>query len=392
MDDAARQALCRLVAQYGRHVADDVRRCEGLIRDFCPARRREANLLISALKERVPADLLASSDGVPKSAVLARLARRLHENLGLDEGFARWAVESWALALGATSTDTLTRASASKPTTEVSGRNVADATAQRSEPLGLGRAAETTLKRLYVGNLAYVVREEDLQEAFSPVGQCESINVIRDRATGQSRGFGFVVMSSDKEAQHLIHQLDGMDIRGRAITVSEARERDGGGGQRWGSSGGGRGDRSRHQASLVEPGSIRATMRQQRDSAVCAACGEAHPGGGPSTIACTYSIAPSRPSAAGGARPQLYQSAGGTPANASRCSRCGQRFRWKGMCPKCGSWKYWCGSLDRAPRCHTLLINCHSVDGLGGTAVCDHCLMQARAGSSTATPVGTGAI
>ena len=92
-------------------------------------------------------------------------------------------------------------------------------------------------KKLHVGNLAYAVTEEDLRQAFSAAGKCESVAVIMDRATGQSRGFGFVEMSSDEEAQRAVEQLDGKDIKGRAIKVSEAREREGGGGR--GGAGGG---------------------------------------------------------------------------------------------------------------------------------------------------------
>ncbi|MBI4516241.1 MAG: RNA-binding protein [Deltaproteobacteria bacterium] len=92
-------------------------------------------------------------------------------------------------------------------------------------------------KRLHIGNLSYTATEEDLRQAFSAVGNCESVAVITDRATGQSRGFGFVEMSSDEEAQRAVEQLDGRDIKGRAIKVSEAREREGGG--RGGARGGG---------------------------------------------------------------------------------------------------------------------------------------------------------
>ncbi|HUI26957.1 MAG TPA: RNA-binding protein [Candidatus Kryptonia bacterium] len=94
-------------------------------------------------------------------------------------------------------------------------------------------------KKLHVGNLAYAVTEEDLRQAFSAAGTCESVAVIMDRATGQSRGFGFVEMSSDAEAQRAVEQLDGKDIKGRAIKVSEAREREGGGGGGRGGPGGG---------------------------------------------------------------------------------------------------------------------------------------------------------
>src|SRR6266849_5918838 len=88
-------------------------------------------------------------------------------------------------------------------------------------------------KKLYVGNLGFDVTNKDLEDVFAEVGACESVAVITDRATGQSRGFGFVEMASNADAQKAIQQLDGKEIKGRAIRVSEARDRDssrGGGG------------------------------------------------------------------------------------------------------------------------------------------------------------------
>ncbi len=88
-------------------------------------------------------------------------------------------------------------------------------------------------KKLYIGNLAFGVGDKDLEELFAQAGVCESAAVITDRATGQSRGFGFVEMSSDAEAQKAIQQFDGQEFKGRALKVNEARERDssrGGGG------------------------------------------------------------------------------------------------------------------------------------------------------------------
>jgi len=93
-------------------------------------------------------------------------------------------------------------------------------------------------RKLYVGNLGFDVTKEELQQAFAAMGACDSVTVITDRDTGQSRGFGFVEMSSDGDAQNAIRQLDGKEIKGRAIKVSEARERAPGGG------GGGRDGRS----------------------------------------------------------------------------------------------------------------------------------------------------
>lgn len=94
-------------------------------------------------------------------------------------------------------------------------------------------------KKLYVGNLAFSVSDKDLEELFAQVGECESAAVITDRATGQSRGFGFVEMRSNADAQKAIEQFDGQEFQGRPLKVNEAREREGGRGG--GGGGGGRG-------------------------------------------------------------------------------------------------------------------------------------------------------
>jgi len=98
-------------------------------------------------------------------------------------------------------------------------------------------------KRLYVGNLGFDVTDKDLEELFAQAGVCESVTVITDRATGQSRGFGFVEMGSNADAQKAVQQFDGQEFKGRALKVNEAREREGGrgGGGGGGSRGGGRG-------------------------------------------------------------------------------------------------------------------------------------------------------
>jgi RNA recognition motif-containing protein len=80
-------------------------------------------------------------------------------------------------------------------------------------------------RRLYVGNLAWTVTDQDLRDAFSEVGQVESSQVIIDRATNRSRGFGFVEMSSDEAAEEAVTKLNGRDIKGRAIRVNEAQAR-----------------------------------------------------------------------------------------------------------------------------------------------------------------------
>lgn len=79
-------------------------------------------------------------------------------------------------------------------------------------------------KKLFVGNLGWNVRDEDLKEAFSAVGTVEEAVVIIDRMKNRSKGFGFVTMSSEEEAQKAIEELNGKELDGRAINVSEARE------------------------------------------------------------------------------------------------------------------------------------------------------------------------
>ncbi len=96
--------------------------------------------------------------------------------------------------------------------------------------------------KLYVGNLSFNSSEQDLEEAFGEIGTVESVNIIVDRDTGRSRGFGFVEMSSDEEAQNAISQLDGSEVDGRNLKVNEAKPREnrggGGGGGRGGGGGG----------------------------------------------------------------------------------------------------------------------------------------------------------
>ena len=101
--------------------------------------------------------------------------------------------------------------------------------------------------KLYVGNLAYSVRDESLHQAFSQFGTVTSAKVMMDRETGRSKGFGFVEMGSDAEAQSAINGMNGQPLGGRAVVVNEARPREerpggyGGGGGRGGYGGGGGG-------------------------------------------------------------------------------------------------------------------------------------------------------
>ena len=79
-------------------------------------------------------------------------------------------------------------------------------------------------KKLFVGNLSWNVRDEELKAAFSEVGTVEEAVVIIDRMKNRSKGFGFVIMSSEEEAQKAVAELNGKEVDGRAINVSEARE------------------------------------------------------------------------------------------------------------------------------------------------------------------------
>jgi RNA recognition motif-containing protein len=103
--------------------------------------------------------------------------------------------------------------------------------------------------KLYVGNLSYNVTGSDLQQLFAPHGSVQSAEIIADRDTGRSKGFGFVQMGSDDEAKAAIGALNGQEHDGRALTVNEAKPREErprgsfGGGRSGGSSGGGGGGR-----------------------------------------------------------------------------------------------------------------------------------------------------
>lgn len=98
---------------------------------------------------------------------------------------------------------------------------------------------------IYVGNLSYEATEDDLRQAFEAHGEVTSVSVIKDKMTGKSRGFGFVEMSDDGQAQAAINAMNLQEVRGRAITVNEARPKGEGTGARGGSRGGFDGGRNR---------------------------------------------------------------------------------------------------------------------------------------------------
>lgn len=100
MNNLPRHTLSRIIAEHGRGICDAPKRVEALLRDLCGAHRREINIIMGALEERVAADLIAAGNSVPRDVLLARLAARLRDNLAYTPEAARWGVETWAVALG----------------------------------------------------------------------------------------------------------------------------------------------------------------------------------------------------------------------------------------------------------------------------------------------------
>src|SRR5438034_7628041 len=102
--------------------------------------------------------------------------------------------------------------------------------------------------KLYVGNLSFNTTENELQELFAQAGTVQEVSLMQDKFTGKSRGFAFVTMGSDEDAQNAISKLNGQTVEGRPLTVNEARPREqrppgGGGGRGYGGGGGGGGRR-----------------------------------------------------------------------------------------------------------------------------------------------------
>ena len=100
MSDNARQKLIDLVARFGHELSEDPRRCEGLLRDVCFDQKKEILILVTAIKEGVPQELLRLQKSFPQKVLLDRCAQKLHETTGFMQELSNWAVTSWALALG----------------------------------------------------------------------------------------------------------------------------------------------------------------------------------------------------------------------------------------------------------------------------------------------------
>jgi len=100
MNDLAREKLCEIISRFGRMVCDDPKRVRALLTDFCPDLRREVYILSATLEQGFVRDLVNSSDALPWVTLAGRLVHRMSDELGLEPDIARWAVDSWALALG----------------------------------------------------------------------------------------------------------------------------------------------------------------------------------------------------------------------------------------------------------------------------------------------------
>lgn len=105
MNSSPRQTLARIIAKHGRGICDSPKRIEALLRDLSSQHRREINIIVGALDERVAADLIGAGKSVPRDVLLARLSARLRDNLAYTPEAARWGVETWAVALGILSED-----------------------------------------------------------------------------------------------------------------------------------------------------------------------------------------------------------------------------------------------------------------------------------------------
>jgi Protein of unknown function (DUF1036) len=99
ISDIPRQELCILVANFGRGLCDDPQRCEALLRDYCGTYRREITLLVNAMREQVPAELMSTEGKVPYEILRSRLVKKLEENLAITTEAAQWSVDAWAAAL-----------------------------------------------------------------------------------------------------------------------------------------------------------------------------------------------------------------------------------------------------------------------------------------------------
>lgn len=145
MEETARQALIDVIGRFGQSVCDDPRRCKALLLDMCPQDGRGIRVLIGALQERIPQSLQGSSaGGVPLAVKIPQLATHLHRELALAEDAARWAVESWALALGL---ETPSQLASIATNWEATPHSSSGYPFEEAPPPGLGGSAPTPSSR-----------------------------------------------------------------------------------------------------------------------------------------------------------------------------------------------------------------------------------------------------
>ncbi|HEX8189932.1 MAG TPA: right-handed parallel beta-helix repeat-containing protein [Pyrinomonadaceae bacterium] len=133
MNEQPRQKLREIVARHGQSVVYDARRCEGLLRDYSGQHRREISVLVSALEEHVPQDLLAPAAGTPRAVLLKRLARLLSDNHAISEPAAAWSVNTWAFALGLIADGDLEALEEAGPAASATGDAAGDRDAGRAD-------------------------------------------------------------------------------------------------------------------------------------------------------------------------------------------------------------------------------------------------------------------
>lgn len=136
MNSEARETLNRIIEQRGQGICAYPKLVESLLRDLCGEHRREINILVGALEERIAADLIHANKGVPREVLLAQLTQRLQDNLAYTREAARWAVDSWAVALGVISVRELQMRESieNKQTRESSKENKGEKSVVRSAP------------------------------------------------------------------------------------------------------------------------------------------------------------------------------------------------------------------------------------------------------------------
>jgi hypothetical protein len=156
MDNLPRQKLSEIIRRHGREIINAPRRCEGLMRDNFPAHRREIAVLNAALEERIPAELLDSGKSlVPRGALFARLAARLHEDVAMEASAARWTIHTWALALGIITPDELDKLEESNEQTDEQANEQGDVQAVKqatrtSPPASAATSSTPPARRSFV--------------------------------------------------------------------------------------------------------------------------------------------------------------------------------------------------------------------------------------------------